>query len=285
MRHLHPPDHPMRALALIVPAALALTVPAAAQPTAAEVLRGAAERIERNVGGVRDYTLVLSAGGVRTTLYVFQGPDGWDVGVPGASPMGEMLSPLLTAGQTVLFLGRVPDGVLDAPVTLEADTVLGRPVHALLVPMSDGDDPEDRLRVSVDPATGQVVRARVGIDAVDEDGPARVMMWMTMDFADYRAADGLTVPRRMRLAFDVGPGLSEDDRRGMRAAGETERARLASDESAHARETRALIDFLLAMLDAGRAEMPVVVEEVRVDAGPPAGFVRPGDPPPDDGRR
>jgi hypothetical protein len=268
-------------------AALVFAAPAAAQTNAVEVVRGAMEQMVRNSEGVNDYTLVLSTGPVKAPVYVYRDGDEWTVATPEDDPMAGLFGGLVVWPSFHDLTGDLPaEGELsDEEVealgeyfTLTRDTVAGRPVHAVFAnvgAMTMESGGPDSVYLFVDPATRQLMRVRVAAsaDAMEQDfAPAGGRVRVTMDFGDYRETDGLTVPRRLRMDMSMELDLDEDQREMMRSAVAAARAELENDDSLESRQTAAMIDLFLGLITEGRMEIPVTVDQVRVNAGPPDWF-------------
>ena len=93
-----------------------------------------------------------------------------------------------------------------------------------------------------------------------------------MDFADYRETDGLTVPRALRMTLDVEMNLTEEQRTAMSAAINAARAQMEADVTEDGRQMAAMMDIVMGLLTEGHLELPVTVESVQVNAGPPSWF-------------
>lgn len=282
----------MRLLAAAALAALTLATPAAAQTSALDVMRGAMGRLAANSEGVKDYTLTLRSGGMSTDVYVYRDGDEWEVAAPESddNPMGDMLKGLVVWPNFGDLDAEFPDPgeVSEAEMaefgrffTLTSETVMGRPAHALFIQLdqlleAEGRDSElpDSVRLYLDPESHQIVRVGVaGIPAnMGELGGAGGTMSVNMDFADYRETQGLTLPHALRMAMDVELQLTDEQRAGMRAGIEYARAQMAADDSPEARQAAGMIDLFIGLVTDGHMELPVTVENVRVNAGPPSWF-------------
>lgn len=275
-------------------AALVLATPAAAQDNAVDVMSRAMQRLVANTEGVRDYTLTLRSGILETEVYVYRDGDEWEVAGPEDDEQaGGVLKALVVwPGFSDLDAefpdpGEVSDEDLEEfgdAFTLTRETLDGRQAQVLFVRlrelmevMEDGEPDSgmpDSLRLFLDPESHQILRVHVAGDApsMGELGPGGGSMEATMDFGDYRETDGLTVPHTMRMTMDVDVELTAEQRAGMRAGIEYARSQMAADDSEEARQGAALIDLMLPLLTEGHLEVPVSVENVRVNAGPPSWF-------------
>jgi hypothetical protein len=275
-------------LAAAALAAVVLATPAAAQNDAVDVVRGAMERLVANAGEAQDYTLTLRSGTLRTDVYVYLDGSGWEVAVPDDDPLGDMLGalvlwPLLHSRGADILQGSElsPDQAarIGRALGLRRETVDGRPADVLVVrPGELMDEPDgempDSLRMFVDPDTRQILRVHVAgsAEAMGEIAPGGGTMQATLDFADYRETDGLTVPHTLRMAVEVEMELGDEERAGMAAGLEAGRAQMALLDSPREAQVNAMAGLFIGLLTTGRMELPVTVENVRVNAGPPAWF-------------
>jgi hypothetical protein len=267
-------------------AALAFATPAAAQPNAIDVLRGVMGQLSDNTEGVDDYTLTLRAGPLETEVYVYRDGDEWEVASPDDQEMGSMLESMVvwpTFGELeedFPMEGEVSDEDLAEFADIfnvTQETLNGRPANVVFLRMDELDlgdsDMPDSLRMYVDPATRQILRVHIAGAAEGMDfAPAGGSMEVTMDFADYRETDGLTIPRSLRMELQMELDMEEEELNAMRAGIAAAREQLAQDDSEEGRQMAVLIDMFLGMLTEGRMELPVTVEEVRVNTGPPSWF-------------
>lgn len=269
-------------------AALTVAAPAAAQTSAVEVVRGAMEQLARNSEGVEDYTLVLSYGPLTAPVYVYRDGDEWQVASPSDEPMADLFEGLVVWPSFHQLGEEIPAADEMDPEEVEAlseffslarDTVEGRQVHAVVANMSglmlEESDLPDSVQLFVDMQTRQLARVRVSAPAESMDAefvPGGGRVEVMMDFGDYRETDGLTVPRRLRMDMRVDMQLTEEQREAMRTTVASARAELQNDDSPEARQTALLIDIFLGLVADGRMVIPVTVDEVRVNTGPPGWF-------------
>lgn len=267
-----PPDRSMRLFAAVATAAvLCLPAPAAAQPDARQIMHGAVEQLRRNVPAeVRDYTLTIRSGPLRSELYVYRSEDGWTTEIPYDGGVADLFlemaiwPALSTAGQDladVRYLG--------------ADSLEGRAVHVLDAPVPGlevaGIEMSGSARVHVDAETRQVLRVATstelepGEGLLAEGGHAEV----ALTFGGYETADGVTLPRRMHMHFRLQLNVPEAQRAEARREIEAMLAGSGADTSDEATEGRTMLEIMLRMLNGEPVDVPAVVEEVRVNAGPP----------------
>lgn len=277
-------------LAAAALAAVTLATPAAAQPNALDVMRGAMQRLSANSEGLQNYTLTLRSGELQTEVYVYRDGDEWEVAAPDDEEFGGMLRSMVvwpSFGELDAEFpaeGEVSNedlAELADVFTVSNESLDGRPAHVLFVRMDelrddagDGEMP-DSLRMWVDPDTRQIMRVHVAASAAEMgdfpaggDGGVDV----TMDFGDYRETDGLTIPHRLRMMLEMEIELPEEQRVGMQAGVAAARAQLSQDDSAEARQALAMIDIFMGLMTEGRVDLPVTVENVRVNTGPPSWF-------------
>lgn len=270
-------------------AALTLAAPAAAQENAVEVLRGVLEQLGENTEGVDDYTLTLRAGELRSSVYVFRDGDEWEVASPDDEEMSELLQTVVVWPMFGDMAGQFPDPdevteedmeELEGVFSLASETLEGRRAHALYLNLrefvDEGDeDLPDSMRIFVDPQTRQILRmhvagmvAEMGEFAPGGGGDVEV----TMDFRDYRETEGLTVPHRLRMDMRMDLGLTDEQKLMMQAGIQAARAEMEADDSEEGRQAAAFIDMFISLLTEGRMAMDVEVEDVQVNAGPPAWY-------------
>jgi len=269
-------------------AAFTLAAPAAAQTSAVEVVRGAMEQLARNSEGVENYTLVLSSGPLKAPVYVYRDGDEWEVASPSEEPMADLFEGMVVwpsfhqLGEEIPAADELDSEEVEALnefFILTRETVDGRPVHAVIANMSglmlEESDLPDSVQLFVDTQTRQLARVRVSADGETMDNelvPGGGRVEVTMDFGDYRETDGLTVPRRLRMDMRVDMQLTEEQREALRSTVASAREELQNDDSPEARQTAALIDIFLGLVADGRMVIPVMVEEVQVNTGPPGWF-------------
>ncbi len=270
-------------------AAVVFAAPAPAQAgPALEVMRGVMQRLAANTEGVENYTVTLRSGPLSTDVYVYRDGDDWEVAAPDDDPLGGMLKTLMVwpsfGALAPQLLGSATASAeelaeFDDAFALTRETVDGRPADVLLARLSaladEGDSGmPDSMRMFVDPETRQILRVLVAgsAEAMGEIAPGGGTMEVAMDFGDYRQTDGLTVPYVLRMAMELELEMSDEERAGMAAGLEAARAQMEMLDSPRAAQVNAMADLFVGLLTKGRMEIPVTMENVRVNAGPPAWF-------------
>lgn len=263
----------MRLSALAAAAALLLATPAAAQPDAGQIMQGAFEQLLRNVPDeVRDYTLTISSGSLRQEVYVYRSDDGWATEIPYDGGVADLFLSMLIWPSLSSAHGQ---DLADLRY-LGQDAVEGRAAHVLAGPVAGldemyGVEMPDSARVHVDAETRQVLRVAKSADIepseglLAEGGHAEV----ALTFGGYETADGVTLPRRMHMRFRLQVNLPEAQRAEARREIETALAEAGTDTSDEATEGRTMLEIMLRLMKGEPVEVPAVVEEVRVNAGPP----------------
>lgn len=256
-------------------AALCTAAPAAAQqPDPDSIAMGAIEQMVANHGDVRDYTLVLAHGPVRVPAYVYRNGDEWQVQAPSTPPVAEMIATvILWPAMISETVGKEDDS--EAFSSGEAgylgmETVGGRPAHVLFGHFDGGETLPDSVRMYVDVETRQLVRLDASGVVPGSGLPGSGALRMSIDLADYAEHDGLTIPMRMRLRMQLGQGLSPKERQSMREDLANARAALQEQEGEEREVGLATLDLFEGLLLRGDLDMPVTVEEVRLNTGPPA---------------
>jgi hypothetical protein len=259
----------------VVAATLALTLPspAAAQPDAGQIMQGAFEQLLRNVPDeVRDYTLAIRSGSLRSELYVYRSEDGWTTEIPYDGGVADMflemvIWPDLSTAQRqdladLRYLGQ--------------DSVEGRAVHVLAGPVAGldelyGVEMTDSARVHVDAETRQVLRVAKSTDIESSEGLLAEggHAELALTFGGYETADGVTLPRRMHMHFRLQVNVPEAARAEARRDIEAMLAEAGTDTSDEATEGRTMLEIMLRLMKGEPVEVPAVVEEVRVNSGPP----------------
>jgi hypothetical protein len=263
----------MRLSALAAAAVLVLAVPAAAQPDAGRIMQGAFEQLLRNVPDeVRDYTLTIRSGRLRSELYVYRSVDGWTTEIPYDGGVADLFLSMLIWPSLSTAHGQDLAGLR----YLGQDTVEGRAVHVLAGPVAGldelyGVEMSDSARVHVDTETRQVLRVATSTDIEPSEGvPAQGgHAEVALTFGGYEAADGVTLPRRMHMHFRLRMNVPEAQRAEARREIEAMLAEGATDTSDEATEGRTMLEIMLRMLNGEPVDVPAVVEEVRVNSGPP----------------
>jgi hypothetical protein len=267
--------HRLAAAAALALLALA-AAPAAAQPGGGEVLRGAIQTLARAHGpGVQDYSFSLAYGSVRTPVYVAREEGAWVVHTPEETPLADL------AGMAVIWpdisaWDQDPGEVeaIDRATYLRAERLEGRPVHVVAAYVGDEVPAEevDSAVLYVDAETGHVLRM-VAVGANPEaDGPlAGGRMTLTVDLLGHQETDGLVIPRRVRLRMRLqAAAMTATQRDEMLAGMEAMRAELQGSDNPQARQMLAALELFGRMITEGELDMPMTVEEVLVNPGPPA---------------
>jgi hypothetical protein len=253
-------------------AALALATPAAAQPDAGRIMRGALEQLSRNVPDeVRDYTMTVSSGPVREELYVYRSDDGWKTEIPYDGGLADFFLEMVI--WPALSTAHAQD--LADVRYLGAESLEGRAVHVLDAPVPGlavaGIEMPGSARVHVDTETRQVLRvAKVtqlepGEGLLSDGGHTELVL----TFGGYETADGVTLPRRMHMHFRLQLNAPEARLAEARQEFEAMLADAATDTSDEAAEGRAMLEMMVRMLKGEPVDVSAVVEEVRVNSGPP----------------
>lgn len=259
-------------------AVLVIAAPAAAQPSGPEVLRSAVEALARSHGPeVRDYAFTLVYNDVRMPVFVQRGDEEWTVHTPEGdeSPMGSLMS------MAVMWPAFVP--VDEEPVDVEelqearylrTEQVGGRSAHVVTAEFGDDLAMEglDSAYVYVDAENGSLLRILAAGSMPEESEEfAGGAMRLTADMLDHRETDGVVVPRRLHVRMDLeAPEMSGMERAQMTMGMTVLRAQLQGSDDPEAREMLAMLELLSAMLAGEGMELPMTVEELVVNAGPPA---------------
>jgi hypothetical protein len=279
----------MRSTFLALLAALALAAPAAAQPDPAQILLGALERARENVpAGTENYLMTLTFGPARPQLYAYREADGWKTEEEDDAPLGDMFHGMVIWPR---LAASVPPGATAADVAaaypglryVGTDTVEGRTAHVLMMEVP-GLTLENRpmpgpARVSIDAETRQVLRIAASQDlGPDEYDPLLAdggHEEMAMTFGGYESVNGVTLPRRWGMHVRMRMNLSAEQLAPHRdemtqLLGEIDQ--MGSDPPIEIQQTRMLIEMGLAMLNGEPLDVAGVLEDVQMNAGPPAWF-------------
>lgn len=268
---------------LALAAAVCLAAPAAAQPHAGQIMHGAIEQAYRNVPAeVRDYTMTIRSGPARTQLYVYRFADGWRVVEEEDAPLADLFQSMIiwpalsTTYRPDAAPAQAAAALRDEVRYLGADSMEGRAAHVLAaqVPglMLETMEIPDSAHVFVDAETRQVLRVAASTDVAPSAGGAMANgghVDMAMTFGGWETADGVTLPRRMHMHLRMQANLSDAQRETMRSEIAPMLRDLAGDPSQEAAQTRLLLEMFLRMLNGEPMDVAAVVEEVRVNAGPP----------------
>ncbi len=260
-------------------AALWLAVPAAAQPRTADLARGAMQRMAANQGSANDYLLVLRYRDVRVPVYVYRHDGGWSSQTQPGTVWGSMLGNAVV-WPAVMRAGEGAGegaGALANAAYLGTETVDGRRAHVLGGRFSTGARLPDSMRVYLDAETRQLLRVVASGRSQQPGGqPAGAGVWMSLDLGDYAGTGGVVVPRRlhMRMRMEVDP----QQRQAMQRDVERMLTALQGDPSERAGEMRLMMEGFTLLLRGEEMDLPITVEEVRVNAGPP-GWFSPATPP------
>jgi hypothetical protein len=256
-------------------ATLVLAAPAAAQPSSTEVMRNALEALNRSHGpGVRDYTFTLVHDGVRTPVYVERGDEEWMVHTSEDSPMGSLMS-MAVVWPTFLGDGEVPDPEeMGATQYLREERLGGRRVHVITTESAPALEAEgvDSVHLYVDVENHHILRMFVA-GAMPEEGGAFAGgdMRLTVDMRDHRETDGVVLPGRLqvRMALQL-PEMGAMERAQMTMGLTVLRAQMQGSDEPEAREMLVMLDQFSAVLAGEELDIPMTVEDVVVNAGPPA---------------
>ena len=266
---------------LVAAAALWLAAPAGAQPDPEVLAEAAFERMFANQGSADNYTLVLRHDDIRVPVYVYRDEEGWSTAVPRGTDLVDLLSwgviwpdmlndaeeddELDQGGEDVSYLG-----------TEEVD---GREAHVLRVVFSGGEDGLDSMHLYLDAESSQLLRMTTFGPADDPGGELAgdgSTMQVLLDFGDYTATDGVVVPRKMRVRMRIEAELSPEERQEFREELDQALAELEAEQSPETDEERMLMDEVRMLMEAyarlaleGEMDLPVTVEEVHVNSGPP----------------
>jgi hypothetical protein len=280
----------MRLSAFAAAVALLLPVHATAQPEPdpAQILLGALERARENVpAGVEEYVMTLTLGPARAELYAHRDADGWTIDEEDDAPLADLFQGMAIWPR---LAASVPPGATAADVDaayprlryLGTDTVEGRTAHVVMAHVPDLTLETMPLsgaaNVSIDAETRQVLRIAISTDI--DAGEGGVMangghVDMTITFGGYEAVGGVTLPRRWMMHVRMRTGLTDEQlaaERGQMASMLDQAGQLGSGTSAGALQTRMLIEMFIAMLDGKPMEVAGVLDDVRVNAGPPEWF-------------
>ncbi|HEX2078680.1 MAG TPA: hypothetical protein VHG08_13250 [Longimicrobium sp.] len=260
-------------------AALWLAAPAAAQPRTAELALGAMEQMAANQGSANDYLLVLGYRDVRVPVYVYREDGGWSSQTQPGTVWGDVLGNAVVWPAVMKAGEGAGDGAgaLANAEYLGTETVDGRRAHVLGGSFVTGARLPDSMRVYLDAETRQLLRVVAsGRSRQPGNGLPGAGVWMSLDLGDYTASGGVVVPRRIRLRMRM--ELDPQQRESMRRDVEGLLTALQSDPSPRAGEMRLLMEAFGRMLLGEEMDLPITVEEVRVNAGRP-GWFNPATPP------
>ena len=258
--------------ALAVLSTLALAAPAAAQPDAGRIMHGSLQQLFRNVPDeVRDYTMTIRSGSLREEVYVYRSKDGWATEIPYDGGVGDLFLEMVIWPALSTAAGKDLTGVR----YLGADSLEGRAVHVLDAPAPGlavaGFELPGSARIHVDAETRQVLRVAASTQLQPGEGlladGGRAELALT--FGEYETADGVTLPRRMHMRFRLQVNVPEAQRAEARQEIEAMLAEGATDTSDEATEGRTMLEIMLRMLNGEPVDVSAVVEEVRVNSGPP----------------
>jgi hypothetical protein len=267
----------MRAgLAAAALATLVLAAPAAAQPDASQVLRRAVEAINRSHGPeVRDYTFTMVHEGTRTPVYVERGDEEWMVHASEESPMGSLMSMAVvwpTFASVEADDGEVTEA-MEAARYVRSEPVEGRATHVITADLGeDAAERVDTALVYVDAENHHLLRMYVVGTMPAEGGQfAGGDMRLTVDMLDHQATDGVVLPRRVRVRMMMDmPEMSADDRAQMTMAISVVRTQLQGSTDPEEMGLLAVVEMFARMLEGGELDLPMTVEDVAVNTGPPA---------------
>ncbi|HYW13605.1 MAG TPA: hypothetical protein VE871_16710 [Longimicrobium sp.] len=257
-------------------ATLVLAAPAAAQPNATQVLRGAVEAINRSHGPqVQDYAFTVVHGATRTPVYVERGDEEWMVHASEASPMGSLMS-MAVVWPTFADVEDEPEEIteeMESARYLRSERVEGRTAH--VVSSEPGEDPmarADSAVMYIDAENSRLLRMYVVGEMPAEGGQfAGGDMRLTVDMLDHRETDGVVVPRRVRVRVRMGmAGMSAGDRAQTRVGLAAVQTQLQGSTDPEEQGLLAVVEMFAKMLEGGEMDLPMTIEDVVVNAGPPA---------------
>ncbi len=267
----------MRAgLAAAALATLVLAAPAAAQPNATEVLRGAVQAINRSHGPqVQDYAFIMVHGATRTPVYVERGDEEWMVHASEESPMGSLMS-MAVVWPTFADVADEPEaltGEMESARYVRSERVEGRTAHVISAePGEDAMARADSAVMYIDAENSRLLRMYVVGEMPAEGGQfAGGDMRLTVDMLDHQETDGVVVPRRVRVRMLIAmPEMSADDRAQMNLSIAAVRAQLQGSTDPEEQGLLAVVEMFARMLEGGELDLPMTIEDVVVNAGPPA---------------
>lgn len=281
----------MRLSVFAAAAALLVAVPAAAQsdPDPAQILLGALERARENVPDeVNEYVMTLTFGPARPGLYAHREADGWTIDEENDAPLADMFQGMAIWPR---LAASVPPGATAADAAaafpglryLGTDTVEGRTAHVLMMEVPglrlENSPVPGAARVSIDAETRQVLRiARSHELEPNEYDPMLANGAhedMVMTFGGYESIGGVTLPRRWGVHMRMRINLTEAQlapHRDEMTQMLSQIDQLGSEASTEHLQTRMLIGMSLALLNGDPVDVAGVLEEVQVNAGPPAWF-------------
>ena len=256
-------------------ATLALAAPAVAQPSGTEVLRGAVDAINRSHGPeVRDYSFTLVHEGTRTPVYVERGDEEWMVHASEASPMGSLMSMAVMWPSFADVGANAPalDEEIETARYVRSESVEGRRAHVVAADVGEVTAEVDSALVFIDAENSRLLRMHV-VGAMPAEGGqfAGGDMRLTVDMLDHRETDGVVVPRRLRVRMTLEmPAMSAADRTAMTMGIAAVRMQLGSSTDPEEQGLLALVEMFARLLEGGEMDMPMTVEDVAVNGGPPA---------------
>jgi hypothetical protein len=266
----------MRTLLTAALAVLALAAPAAAQPDAGMLMRQAMERLAANEGeNVRDYSLSIVHEDQRTPVYVARDGTGWEVRMPGEVPLGDFMEmavfwPLFSSSAAQA------DGMghLEGAEYVREESVGGRRAHALTF-APDGEmlgQELDSVLIYVDARTRQLLRVSLitrvpgGMQGFGDD----TQLAITIDAAEHRETDGLTIPRQLRVRMRLkAQDVDRDAVQAMRDQMAAVLAELEGSSQPEAAEMMVMLRTFAQLLSDEGMDLRLAVEDVRVNPGPP----------------
>jgi hypothetical protein len=237
--------------------------------------------------GVEEYVMALTFGPARAELYAHREADGWTIDEEEDAPLADLFQGMAIWPRLV---ASVPPGATAAEVDaayprlryLGMDTVEGRTAHVVMAHVPDltlETMPLDgAARLSIDAETRQVLRIEISTDI--DAGEGGVMangghVDMTITFGGYEAVGGVTLPRSWGMHVRMRTGLTDEQlaaERSQMAGMLDQTGQLGSGTASEALQTRMLIEMFVAMLDGKPMEVAAVLDDVRVNAGPPEWF-------------
>jgi hypothetical protein len=263
--------------------ALLAALPAAAQRTAADVAREASRRVEARRGGASDFVVAYELLEIPVELYYS----------PTVTPLGEFWFPVPYQGEAadpLPLMGLVGPAMATAGMEVllhgfperfgyrGVEQAGGRAAHVLTMRLADL--PDEAFGDALDARQGMGEAEMVlfvdtleylplRLEAAGFQGMGGTAGRLEVDFADFRAVEGVTLPHRLTVAL-VGVFPPADSAQLAELKRELEADPLAGGPE------RRLKEWLLRNADeigrTGRAVLEGTVTAVRVNVGPPVGL-------------
>lgn len=252
-------------------AALCIAAPAAAQPDAAAILSGAADRMAANLTEVESYGFTLVHQQVRTPVYVHRLGQSWQVRMP-ETQLKDLLGmavfwPSLMDPVTGAFMGQAE--------YLRQERLDGRPAHVLSGAMGAEAVVEvDSALLFVDAETEQIVRVVSATGLPEGDGSemygAGAKMIITLDASGHRETDGLLLPGQVRVRMRLeAPALTAPVRQVILEQVAAARKEIGDSTDPGDLATLAVMNNYAQLFSPGGMDARLSVEDVVVNPGPP----------------